>query len=113
MRRFLREVLNWTLGRDPNRDVEIGPMDLDLSAPNVELKVPTLGESVDQAELTRWIEIQGAEIKKDQPICELETEKVTIEVPSPATGRLIQILVLPGENVKVGSILGRIVPEKS
>ena len=74
----------------------------------VEIKVPALGESVAEATIGRWFKKAGDTVKMDEPLVELETDKVTIEVPSPAGGVLGNINVQSGQTVKVGAVLGAI-----
>lgn len=71
-----------------------------------EIRVPTLGESVTEATIGRWFKKVGEPVKVDEPLVELETDKVTIEVPAPADGTLTEILVEAGETVGVGALLG-------
>ncbi len=71
----------------------------------VEIRVPTLGESVTEATVGKWYKKPGDTVKADEPLVELETDKVTVEVPSPAAGVLGDILVQQGATVAVGSIL--------
>ncbi len=71
-----------------------------------EIRVPTLGESVTEATIGRWFKKVGEAVKVDEPLVELETDKVTIEVPSPTDGTLSEILVEAGETVGVGALLG-------
>src|SRR5688572_10115563 len=73
-----------------------------------EIRVPTLGESVSEATVGKWFKKVGDAIKADEPVVELETDKVTIEVPAPAAGRLAEITVKDGETVGVGALLGQI-----
>jgi 2-oxoglutarate dehydrogenase E2 component (dihydrolipoamide succinyltransferase) len=73
-----------------------------------EIRVPTLGESVTEATVGQWFKKVGDVIKVDEPIVELETDKVTVEVPAPASGILEAIIVLKGTTVAVGSQLGAI-----
>ena len=70
--------------------------------------VPALGESVTEATVSKWIKKQGDRISSDEPLVELETDKVNIEVPSPTNGTLEKIIVKEGETVNVGSLLGTI-----
>ncbi len=70
--------------------------------------VPTLGESVTEATVSKWLKNQGDGVVSDEPIVELETDKVNIEVPSPSSGTLEKISVQEGQTVNVGSILGTI-----
>ena len=74
----------------------------------VEIKVPTLGESVTEATVGKWFKKAGDAIKIDEPLCELETDKVTVEVPAPVAGVLASIVVAEGTTVAVGSVLGTI-----
>jgi 2-oxoglutarate dehydrogenase E2 component (dihydrolipoamide succinyltransferase) len=74
----------------------------------VEIKVPALGESVTEATIGRWFKKTGENVKMDEPLVELETDKVTIEVPSPAGGVMGAINVQSGQTVKVGAVLGAI-----
>ncbi|MEX0591721.1 MAG: 2-oxoglutarate dehydrogenase complex dihydrolipoyllysine-residue succinyltransferase [Xanthobacteraceae bacterium] len=73
-----------------------------------EIRVPTLGESVTEATIGRWFKKAGDAVKADEPLVELETDKVTVEVPAPAAGGLEKILVKDGETVGVGAVLGSI-----
>ncbi|MBY2907499.1 MULTISPECIES: 2-oxoglutarate dehydrogenase complex dihydrolipoyllysine-residue succinyltransferase [Rhizobium] len=73
-----------------------------------EIRVPTLGESVSEATVGTWFKKVGDAIKADEPILELETDKVTIEVPAPASGTLSEIVVAAGETVGLGALLGQI-----
>ena len=71
-----------------------------------DLLVPTLGESVVEATVAKWMKSSGDSINIDEPIVELETEKVTLEVPSPVSGVLNEILANEGDTVEVGAVLG-------
>jgi 2-oxoglutarate dehydrogenase E2 component (dihydrolipoamide succinyltransferase) len=73
-----------------------------------EIRVPTLGESITEATIGRWFKKPGEPVKADEPVVELETEKVTLEVNAPASGVLSEITVKDGETVSVGTLLGRI-----
>ena len=70
--------------------------------------VPTLGESVTEATVSKWLKNQGETVVSDEPIVELETDKVNIEVPSPSNGTLEKISVNEGQTVNVGALLGSI-----
>ncbi len=70
--------------------------------------VPTLGESVTEATVSKWLKSQGEKVSADEPIVELETDKVNVEVPSPSNGVLELISVKEGETVNVGALLGKI-----
>src|SRR3712207_6508304 len=71
-----------------------------------EIRVPTLGESVTEATIGRWFKQAGEAIAADEPVVELETDKVTVEVPAPAAGRLAEIAAKEGETVGLGALLG-------
>ncbi|WP_152046510.1 2-oxoglutarate dehydrogenase complex dihydrolipoyllysine-residue succinyltransferase [Aureimonas psammosilenae] len=75
---------------------------------STEIKVPTLGESVTEATVGQWFKKPGDRVEQDETIAELETDKVTVEVPAPAAGILEDIAVKEGETVGVGGILGSI-----
>jgi 2-oxoglutarate dehydrogenase E2 component (dihydrolipoamide succinyltransferase) len=73
-----------------------------------EIRVPTLGESVTEATIGRWFKKAGEAVAVDEPLVELETDKVTIEVPAPSAGTLGEIIAKDGETVAVGALLGQI-----
>jgi 2-oxoglutarate dehydrogenase E2 component (dihydrolipoamide succinyltransferase) len=73
-----------------------------------DIRVPTLGESVTEATIGKWFKKAGDAVAVDEPLVELETDKVTIEVPAPAAGVLSEIAVKDGETVAVGALLGQI-----
>ena len=74
----------------------------------IEIRVPTLGESVTEATVAQWFKQPGEHVDKDEPLCELETDKVAVEVPAPASGKLAEILAESGVALEVGGLLGRI-----
>jgi 2-oxoglutarate dehydrogenase E2 component (dihydrolipoamide succinyltransferase) len=71
-----------------------------------EIKVPALGESITEATVAKWMKKVGDAVAKDEPLCELETDKVTLEVNAPAAGTLSEIRAAEGANVEIGQILG-------
>jgi len=73
-----------------------------------DIRVPTLGESVTEATVGKWFKQPGEAVAVDEPLVELETDKVTLEVPAPAAGVLSEIAVKNGETVAVGALLGQI-----
>ena len=73
-----------------------------------DIKVPALGESVSEATIAKWFKNEGDAVKVDEPLVELETDKVTVEVPAPASGKLEKIVVQAGSTVAVGALLGSI-----
>src|ERR1700693_6363372 len=74
----------------------------------IEIRVPALGESVTEATIGRWFKKPGEAVAADEPLVELETDKVTVEVPAPASGVLTEISARDGETVRVGAVLGSI-----
>ena len=68
--------------------------------------VPNLGESLNEATVAKWLKNIGDQIKEDEPLVELETDKVNIEVPSPVSGVLSEVGFTNGQTVKVGAQLG-------
>ena len=72
------------------------------------ITVPTLGESVTEATVSKWLKSQGEKVSADEPLVELETDKVNVEVPSPISGTLGSIVVNEGETVNVGTLLGTV-----
>ena len=74
----------------------------------IEIKVPSLGESVVEATVAKWYKKEGDAVALDEPLLELETDKVTLEVPAPSNGRIEKIGASEGSTVEVGAILGLI-----
>ena len=74
----------------------------------IELKVPTLGESVTEATVAKWFKLPGDLVSIDEPLVELETDKVTLEVNAPVSGALESIIIKEGTDVEVGAVLGLI-----
>ena len=72
------------------------------------ITVPTLGRSVTETTVSKWLKSQGDKVIADEPVVELETDKVNVEVPAPSNGILGTIAVKEGETVNVGSLLGTI-----
>ena len=70
--------------------------------------VPELGESITEATLAKWLKNKGDTINADEPVVELETEKVNLEVPSPITGVVSEVNFKNGDTVEVGAVLGTI-----
>ncbi len=75
---------------------------------SVDIKVPALGESVSEATIARWLKKPGEPVRRDEPVVEVETDKVNLEIPAPVSGRLETILAGEGEDVQVGAVIGRI-----
>jgi 2-oxoglutarate dehydrogenase E2 component (dihydrolipoamide succinyltransferase) len=79
----------------------------------IEIKVPAMGESVTEATISKWFKKEGDAVKRDEPLLELETDKVTVEVPSPADGAIESISAQQGATVQVGALLGAIAEGKA
>jgi 2-oxoglutarate dehydrogenase E2 component (dihydrolipoamide succinyltransferase) len=75
---------------------------------SIEIKVPAMGESVSEATIGRWLKAKGDTVAQDEPLVELETDKVAVEVPSPVSGVLEEINAAEGDTVTVGAILGAV-----
>ena len=78
-----------------------------------QILVPTLGESITEATVSKWLKRVGEEVNSDEPLVELETDKVNVEVPSPLSGTLSSIKVKEGDTVEVGALLGIVNGRKS
>jgi len=76
----------------------------------VDIVVPTLGESVSDATVARWMKKAGEAVAQDELVVELETDKVTLEVPAPVAGKMAEIVAAEGSTVEVGALLARIEP---
>src|SRR3984957_16285399 len=75
-----------------------------------EIRVPTLGESITEATVGKWFKQRGDAVKADEPLVELETDKVTLEVNAPAPGVLSEVSAQTGETVSIGALLGAVSP---
>ena len=76
----------------------------------IELIIPPLGESIAEATIAKWLKQPGQQVQTDEPIAELETDKVTVTLPAPSAGVLVEQLVQVGASVRVGASIGRIDP---
>src|SRR5712671_6385384 len=70
-----------------------------------EFKLPDLGEGLTEGEVAKWLVAEGDEIEEDAPLVEIQTDKTTVEIPSPAAGTVARILVAEGDVVPVGTVL--------
>src|SRR5262252_2657042 len=70
-----------------------------------EVTMPQMGESVVEGTVTKWLVKEGDVVKEDQPLCEISTDKVDTEIPSPGTGRIARIVAQEGETIPVGGQL--------
>jgi len=73
----------------------------------LEVKIPSVGESITEVTISQWLKKNGEWVKEDQPLCEIESEKATVELPSPMSGDL-EILVNAGESIKIGTVVAKI-----
>ncbi|MCC6910088.1 MAG: 2-oxoglutarate dehydrogenase complex dihydrolipoyllysine-residue succinyltransferase [Phycisphaerales bacterium] len=73
-----------------------------------DIKVPEIGESVSEATISRWLIAEGEQVERDESIVEIETDKVSLEIPSPASGVLGEIVVREGETARVGDVIARL-----
>jgi 2-oxoglutarate dehydrogenase E2 component (dihydrolipoamide succinyltransferase) len=76
----------------------------------VELRVPSVGESITEVELGDWLKSEGESLQQDEPVVVIETEKVTVDLPAPVTGTLTRILKRKGEKAAVGEVIGSMEP---
>ena len=87
-------------------------MNIKTSSPmQKDIKVPSLGESITEATIARWFKGRGDHVTLDEPLVELETDKVTLEIGAPSTGILTEVLVQQGGVVEVGALIGRVTEE--
>ncbi|HNB92412.1 MAG TPA: lipoyl domain-containing protein, partial [Saprospiraceae bacterium] len=73
----------------------------------VEMRVPTIGESINEVTLSQWLKADGAIINMDEPICEFESDKATLEFPAEAAGKLIYVAG-EGDDLKIGDLVAKI-----
>src|SRR6185295_17345369 len=73
---------------------------------SVELKVPTVGESITEVEIGDWLRSEGETVERDEPVVVIETEKATVELPAPVSGSVTKILKQRGEKASVGEVIG-------
>src|SRR5881296_3822257 len=74
----------------------------------IELKIPEVGESITEVEVGDWLKGMGEEVKKDEAVVTLESEKATVELPAPESGTITKVLKQKGEVAKVGEVIGLI-----
>src|SRR6202035_5426125 len=74
----------------------------------IEIRVPTLGESITEATVGKWFKKAGEPVQADEPLVELETDKVTLEVNAPSPGVLSEIVAETGQTVSIGALLGQV-----
>ena len=82
-------------------------------ATSVQITMPQMGESVTEGIVLGWLKQVGDRVEADEPLVEVSTDKVDAEIPAPAAGRLVKILVEADDTVQVGSVLGEIDPDGS
>ena len=79
----------------------------------MELIVPTLGESITEATVSKWLKKVGDSFEADEPLVEIETDKITVEVPAPSAGSISEIKVEEGADVNIGGVLALLGDQKS
>ena len=79
----------------------------------MELIVPTLGESITEATVSKWLKKVGDSFEADEPLVEIETDKITVEVPAPSAGSISEIKVEEGADVNIGGVLALLGDKKS
>src|ERR687886_1422051 len=79
----------------------------------VDVIMPQMGESIAEGTLSRWLKKVGDEVKRDEPIFEISTDKVDAEIPAPAAGVLAEISVTEGQTVAVGTVVARLETDKT
>src|SRR5262249_41127781 len=76
----------------------------------VELKVPTVGESISEVQIGQWLKGEGQVAEKDENLVEIETDKATVEISAPITGKISKVLKRTGETAQVGEVIGYMEP---
>src|SRR4051794_32619934 len=79
----------------------------------IELKVPEIGESITEVEIGGWLKKAGDTVKKDEPVVTLESEKATVELPSPGVGTIGKVLKQKGDTAKVGEVIAYLEESKT
>ena len=104
------DVLLYLKANNPSEKKELNKQDnkisIDRKETTMDIIVPTLGESIVEATVSKWIKQEGDYVDVDEPIVELETDKVTLEVPANISGLIEKVIISEGETVEVGQILG-------
>src|ERR1700722_19745249 len=73
---------------------------------SIELKVPTVGESITEVQIGEWLKAEGDHAEKDENLVEIETDKATVELPAPVSGRIAKLLKHNGDTAAVGEVIG-------
>src|SRR5262245_36615765 len=76
----------------------------------IELKIPEVGESITEVQISEWLKAEGDTVQRDEPVAVIDSEKTTFELPAPDSGTLSKVLNKPGDTVKVGAVIGQIKP---
>src|SRR5438552_3287257 len=76
----------------------------------IELKIPSVGESITEVEIGDWLKNEGQHVEKDENVVALESEKATVELPAPAAGTLTKISKRKGDKAQIGEVIGQIDP---
>ncbi len=91
---------------EPEQAQIVAPLTTASAADAAEVVMPQMGESITEGTVSKWLKAVGDKIEKDEPLLEISTDKVDAEVPSPIAGTLLEIRVVEGETVEVGSVVG-------
>ncbi len=104
------DVLLYLKDNNPSEKKELNKQDnkisIDRKETTMDIIVPTLGESIVEATVSKWLKQEGDYVNVDEPIVELETDKVTLEVPANISGLIEKVIISEGETVEVGQVLG-------
>src|ERR1700733_13147169 len=76
-----------------------------------EIKIPAVGESITEVQISEWIKAEGDTVKQNEPLAVIDSEKTTFELPAPQNGRLVKILHQAGDTVQVGEVVAQIAQE--
>src|ERR1700722_20608288 len=77
----------------------------------IDLKIPEVGESITEVQISEWLKSEGDSVKQDEPLAVIDSQKTTFELPAPQNGRLVKILSQAGDTVAVGAVVAQFEPE--
>ena len=77
----------------------------------IEIKIPAVGESITEVQISEWLKAEGDSVKQDEPIAVIDSEKTTFDLPAPSAGKLTKILHQAGETVAVGAVVAQLEAE--
>ena len=76
----------------------------------IELKIPVVGESISEVQISQWLKAEGDAVQKDEPVAVIDSEKTTFDLPAPENGTLTRILHAAGDTVRVGEVIAQLEP---